>query len=638
MPIRIRLMSWNIQGKQTNAAYIAALMQAHRIDICALLEVPTGSNTRIPTQIIAQLNNLAPAYHQHEWHFVSVVVGDESVSYIWHQNATVGPNAFIADTYANDAARPIAGQVMTNALNAPVYFPTTHYRWTYIGTPGSKPTGRRPAFMSFLTNDHPPARRFTFLDLHTPFNNDNHTLAYSIQSYATHIYASSREISAVETISVIAGIGAAVATFHGSPSAMLSTYLGPYATFLQPLAAWNGAVAAADRAIRDSVAAQGSALPALFQAAAIAGTRGAHKAISAIPSGFTSNDARALAIACAMAGTGAAAALIASLQLPTHPPAATTPTAARTAAESGVMAQIPMYYHRPGASPAEIRGKILAEANRMAVAVAATFTFPNLPQALVDGAVIAGDFNVHYPDTTAYSAAAQAALAGTNAYHALETLSAATGGVRNTAASTCIGASAFESQRVYTLRNPCPIQHTNAALPTYVPLDMTPLIVTPVSFIGNEAWQAGLQRMAQTQGLSWAQITAPPYADRLSAAFAMEVINDTSFYRANCYDNIFVRGATVGPSGLLDVLSELGSWLIRPAAVHNPQPVFAPNPWPAAARSLNPLAQTELTRWGPPFQFLSYTITPAIQDAEEAAVVFRQFISDHLPVFVEIQI
>jgi hypothetical protein len=132
--------------------------------------------------------------------------------------------------------------------------------------------------------------------------------------------------------------------------------------------------------------------------------------------------------------------------------------------------------------------------------------------------------------------------------------------------------------------------------------------------------------------VAWATILT--YAEVLRRAFDMEVINDTSFYRTSRYDNMFVCGAVVGQVGMIDVMSELGSWQAPPNAVVNPQPGFAPNPWNAAARAqLGPLGPQTYR-----YNNIVYTITPALADAEEAAVFFDPFISDHLPVAVEVQV
>lgn len=187
MAITVRFMSWNIQKKTTNARFIAGIMQSYNIDICALLEVGNQNYQTIPNAIMAQLTNLQ--YHANQWHFHSICVGDESVSYIWHEAGNFRPARY----QNNPNGNPICGKVLKNQAGANIYFPKTGTKWANVVN--SIQGGRRPAFMAFRTDDAQPDRVFTFLDLHTPFNTDT-----SIQSYSTHLYASSREIFEVENI------------------------------------------------------------------------------------------------------------------------------------------------------------------------------------------------------------------------------------------------------------------------------------------------------------------------------------------------------------------------------------------------------------------------------------------------------
>jgi hypothetical protein len=313
--------------------------------------------------------------------------------------------------------------------------------------------------------------------------------------------------------------------------------------------------------------------------------------------------------------------------------------AAVTAAQNAIAGVVDQYVHPTVRYSARIRAAIKMEASRIARLALAQFTFGALPRDNVDASVIAGDFNVHYPDNTRYTPQQQNHLGGANAYAALA--AAAGSNARNTAATTRTGPSAFHGQRVYTLKIPVPIQHWNTTANDYVPLDMRPLANAPTSYVGYNAWITALQSLARAQNVSWATLEADPFAGRLTAAFDMEVINDTSFYRSSCYDNVFVRGDVVR-SGMIDVMSELGSWSARLLPVPNPQPAIVPNPWQAAAGTLNAIARQQLSVPGTNLRFeygnVTYDITPALADAEDAAVFFGQFISDHLPVFVEIRI
>ncbi len=629
MPVMIRVMSWNIQKKKKNAPYIAALMQTHQIDICVLLEVPRADSFSTPMKIVTELSNLNPSYFQHQWRFKSVEVGSECVSYIWHETVNAGVNAFRAETYANSGA-VIAGPVFKDNNDATIYFPTTKFKWASL--PG-RPAGRRPAFMSFVTNDGAPARRFTVLDLHTPFNT-----ATSIQSYAAHVYATSREIQAVDAIDAFT----AASTASTGLAAALAVSVDPllaglnYAPGLQLRKA---TVAAALKAIEDGIQAEGADLQRLFTEAINEGINAAVNAIGAIPPQITTQSACNLSKGCAMASVVASTTMIASIRLPTAPGAATAgvPNAAAYA-QAQVTAQGSMYSHPAKRAPTRLRDAIRTEAKRMAKAAVTALVFPAMPRNTVDVSIVAGDFNVDFPDNTVYTMQQLNVLGGGNAYTRL--VANTNGGARNAARTTRIGPTAFYGQRVYTLKNPCPVQWTNAKAADYVPLNLTPLANN--SYIGNAAWTSGLKTQAQLQNVVWAKLLQPPYADRLLSAFDLEVLDDSTFYRANCYDNIFVRGGAVGASGTLDVMSELGSWPARTAALPNPQPALAPNPWAAALGTLNPIAQAQLN---PPNTRLSFTysgntfqITPQLADAEDAAVFFDQFISDHLPVFVRVQI
>jgi endonuclease/exonuclease/phosphatase family metal-dependent hydrolase len=630
MPISLRVLSWNIQKKQTNAAYIAGIMRSRQIDICALLEVPTSLTGTIPPQIITELNNLNPAYHNGAWLHASVTVGDESVSYIWHDNGAVGVNAFRAEAFPVTGAF-VKGKVMRNAANNAIYFPTTQSSWA--GLPGT-PSGRRPAFMSFVTNDGAAARRFTVLALHCPFNP-----ATSIQSYSTSLYASSREIGSVELIDVYgsaAGASAAATNALGAIDLLLlGSYLPP-----QRQAIRAGGVQAALDAIQTTINTSGTNLRALLDAAYDAGVDGALDAVGAIPSTTTSADAAELAEACATIGAVAAVRMVASVQLPTAPPlgAPADVAAAATSARAGVSAAValPMSWGKPK-SANERKAKVRAEAKRLARAGLAAFTFAALPLHPVDMAVIAGDFNVDFPDNTAYNGT-QLGLLGGNAYSALI---ARAGAARIANTTTRIGPTAFEGQRIYTLKTPGVVQNANNALPTYVPLNLAPLLAGTTSFMGNNNWIAGLQTLAT---VAWAQVVQN-YGPQITNAFDTEVIDDTTFYRASGYDNVFVRGGAFVQAEMVDVMSELGSWPARPAAVVNPQPPTAapnPNPWNAAAGGLNTKARTQLGLPGAPLNFtysgIHFTITPAIDNAEDAAVFFDQYISDHLPIRVAVQV
>jgi hypothetical protein len=638
MPIQIRMMSWNIQKKQNNAAYIAAVMGGYRVDILALLEVPNGQTFNIPYGILAALNN--SNHHPYEWQFKWVDVGDEAVAYIWHETNLAGQNAFRAATYPQTAEK-VSGRVLKNANNAPIYFPTTKYNWASL--PGT-PDGRRPAYMLFSTNDNQGARTFSFLNMHAPDNT-----ATSIQSYSAHLYATAREIVRVEAVDVagMAALAWAPATsFVAQPVAALLTRITNSGSFIDPGKVRNASASEVMEGIRTGVG-TGDGLVSLLSDAAQAGVDGAMDALGVIPTAISADDASLLARACATAAAGCATYMLAAAQLPTAPnnARADAPTAANAA--MALVANTGSQYAAPQQNTAvRLRATIRAEARRMARAALATFDFAAVAQANVTAAVIAGDFNVPYPDQTDYTehtSATQKLGNGVNAYTRL----LAIGQARNAEATTRKGPTSFSKQHIYTLKAPCPIQWTNDQLDTYVPLNVSSLATTAVSFMGYEAWVRALEQLPRINNVSWAQLVSAdrPFAQRISDAFdRSRPIDVTAFYRANCFDNMFVRGANVVQSGTVDVMSELGSW--QGYTVPNPQPALAVNPWPAAAGNLNGIAQAQLSRNNAQLVFVyntstesvTYTITPGLSDALQAAVFLDRYISDHLPVMVEIQV
>lgn len=632
MPIQIRVISWNIQKKTGGAAYIAEMMRSSQIDICALLEMPNSNVGTTLTAIIAALNNLGPAYHQNEWFSQFVNVGSEAVGFIWHQNNAVSANAFQVDLKANGGQR-VCGAVTRDTANAEIYFPKTQTTWASL--PG-RPAGRRPAYLSFVTNDGAAARRFTVLDLHTPFNTNT-----SIQSYATSLMATSREITHVDRTDLHA---IAVATAGAGLSAAMAAVIDPIIngmgdnSFVTGANVRNDVVAGAVAAIDGSE----TDLQTLIIAAGQAAARHAVNNI-VVPRGIVQSDAQDLADAVGIAAACAAATLVASAQLPTGPVGATGSALAAgnraiTNAQAVVGQLVLPTKRRPGVSAQQTA--VRDEAMRIADWALWPFTFAPLPLTAVDTSIIAGDFNVDYPDTTVYQGSQQTTMGGANAYARLLAL----GGVaRNTATSTRIGPTAFRGQQVYQLANPCPIQSTNKKqIGTYVPLSMAALVGTPTSFMNWTSWISGLQFMANNQGLAWASLSTN-FGDKIEGAFNRTVNNDTRYYRANCYDNIFVRGGAVTTSGLVDVISALGSWGAGPPALPNPLP--ATGAWGAASGRLNGLAQAYLGTLPPALLTygydngnVKYTITAALADGVEAAVFFDRYISDHLPVFVEVRV
>ena len=629
MPAQIRVMSWNIEKKTTNAAYVAELMRLHTIDIATFLEVPNSNAAAILTQIVHELNNLANPYHQNEWTWQWVNVGDEAVGFVWHQNNAVAANAFQVDLMPNGGAR-VWGAVRRNTANARIYFPETQTTWGSL--PGT-PNGRRPAYMSFVTNDGAAQRRFTVLNLHTPYPTSG------IQAYAASLLATSREVRNVDLIDKVAIATAAGIGLSAAMAAMIDPIIN---------ALFDQTFAISQTLRDDAVAGAIGEIPADEIDLAVILRTTAHAAASAaldsmvVPAGITNTDGNNVARACAMAGVGAAATMVASMQLPTAPPAATASALnARTVAMGRARTLAGQFAPPRKRSTTTYTAAVRLEMQRMVDWAVQPFVFAALPLTPVDTAIVAGDFNVSFPDTTLYSGAQETSLGG-NGYNAYTRLLALGAGQPNTADTTSRGGSAFRGQRVYRLHIPSPIQSTTPGLATYVPLSMTPLVTTPTSFVNWTAWIRELVGMARNQGVAWKPLRRDPnYGTRIDNAFDQWINNNTHFYRASCYDNFFVRGGTVLSCDTIDVLSELGSWG-QGAALVNPQPGLNPNPWAAAAGGLNAIAAAELGQPGTQLQYTygaaQYAITAPLPNACEAAVFYIEWISDHLPVRLEVQL
>lgn len=631
MPAQIRVMSWNIQKKTTNAAYVAELMRLYNIDIATFLEVPNGNADAILGTIVDELDGLANAYHTNEWNWQWVNVGDEAVGFIWHQNNAVAANAFQVDVMANGGAR-VWGKVTRNAANARIYFPKTQTSWNSL--PG-QPDGRRPGYLSFVTNDGNAPRRFTVLNLHTPFPKSG------IQAYSASLLATAREITLVDRVDKVA---IATAAANGAALSMtMAATIDPIIngmtdqTFAVSMTLRDAAVAGAIRGIPDDE----TSLLAVLRACAFAGAKAALDSMI-VPVDTTISDCNRVAHACAMAGVGAAATMAASIQLPVGPVGALGGIQnARDYAMARAQNAVNQFAKPGKRSSSTYTVAVKLEMDRIVDLAVQPFAFNALPLTPVDTAIVAGDFNVNYPDTTIYSGAQKASLGGPN-YNAYTRLEALGAGPRNTSKSTRIGPTAFRGQLVYMLANPCPIQSNNQGLATYTPLDMTTLVNVPTSFLNWMSWGRALNGLAKAQNVPWKPLMRhATYGTLINNAFDKDVNNDTRFYLANCYDNIFVRNGAVQSCGTIDVMSHLGSWA-QGAAIVNPQPALNPNPFAAALAGLNAIAQAELGQPNAKLQYkykaAVYNITVPLADACEAAVFYNEMISDHLPVAVEVRL
>ncbi|HEY0037766.1 MAG TPA: hypothetical protein VGB66_13815 [Longimicrobium sp.] len=629
MPARIRFMSWNLMNYGTSrinkydlAPLIARLMRDYQIDVCALLEIEKNAHLQVRTSIATELVNLG--YQPNSaWRHDFVELSDEGVAFLWHE-APVGANAFRALAYANNPGSVISGPVFKDNAGTQIYFPMTGTNWASL--PGM-PAGRRPAFCAFETNDGQLARRFTCLGLHAP---DAHG---SIQSYSTHLYGRSREIWRVETDDpkhALVQNAAAAAAFVQPQIIPLLT--GPFGAIPPNPSISELAVQAARSPMVESFKKGHNLETALLMGALAAAAEAVAQAAPHMPAvGVAAAHAQNLARAAAEIGAGTVMHMLASFQLPATVagPVASPAVAANMARNNAALA---LAYHHPVAKQLDaVRAAAIAAAG----AAVGGFTFAGVPTGAVDSAVVAGDFNVWYPDAIQYQPAETARLNGGNAYTALLNLPGGAGECIQ-GATSCAGPGTFKGARVYRLKNAPTIQDQDAAFDNYVPLDVSTM--AGHDYLGHNTWQEALRELARAQGQPWKPLV-DEYGLAISGSFDMLVLNDTEHYRASPYDNIFLRNAAWVASGVIDVHSELGSWPLDPA-------------WPAARGRLTHIAQTELTRLLTAAQLadatvtnvtfasrgLTFDVSPAVVDAEEAAVFYLWKVSDHLPVSVTVDL
>jgi hypothetical protein len=633
MPATIRLMSWNMENYGTKGfkkfdlgELIATILQTYNIDICAMIEISNNGPNQIANSIVTELNNLG--YHQNNWKYTFVNVGDEGVMFLWHEEVP-GANAFKGYPYTNNNTKAVAGKVLKDNANVRIYFPKTGSPWSSLP---SKADGRRAAYCAFETNDGGAARSFTFLDIHTPFNN-----ATRIQAYTAKVYATAREAVRVETTDAIYAITQAknAAALHMAAQVdpkIQNALGGPIPTLATTV---NEAVY---RALSKQLS-DGATLANVLEGGANAGVSSVLKMLKRhITASLTTAQGLQLTEAAALAGAMAATYMVASIVLPTAPAAATASVVAATDAARDEAIGSAVYNPPSKKNATDIYKAISRSVSTAVEAAIALFTFPALPTANMDAAILAGDFNIDYPDNNpgTYSQTALNKLGGigSNAYTGLLNLAHPNLAAIN-AKTTRIGPTAFESQRIYRLRHPIPIQHTNRNQPNFVDLDVTSL--AGVDLLGNDVWTQTLQGLASTQLKVWNTIKTQ-YGDLIYNAFdSMTVINDTNYYKASKYDNIFVRDATQVSSAVVDVISELGSWVADASGN---------NYWPAALARANAIAHAKINaeNGGMPVSVsydkgnVIYDLTVAVDDAEQAAVFFDKYVSDHLPVYVEISI
>jgi hypothetical protein len=527
--------------------------------------------------------------------------------------------------------------------------------------------GRRPAYCAFITNDNYPNRTFSVLNIHAPDDQNQR-----IQAYTAHLYASSREVGLVDTFDAANAVAVAGPLAFALVAGIVGGLPGAPATLRNPLVdvlELTDGLQAIEGKVRELLA-DGEGLNKVLVSAAHWGVE--HVLFGGLAATVTlnTNGAEAAFISkyVALAAGLTVTHLLAAVRLPSvHPPGAAAAAAASIAAavasvQATVLASLlaTPYVHPHKRSTSGVQGAIIKAAKTALNAAFMISAGPaNLRTAIqfdegpvsplaMNGTVLAGDFNVRYPDNTDYTGwpASNAILGANNAYTALLNL-IAPAPAAITAQTSCVGYSTYKSLRVYRLITPVNIQHTIPGQPDYVRLNVTSMVDAGlgvgIPFIGNDAWVGALKTLANNQGIAWATLINAPYVDRLEQAFDWtRTLDSQGYFTASEYDNFFVRTATMTVNrGVVDILGALGSW------PHYAVPAAAPAlAFPAAGTTLNALAQAALLlprslvynvniSAG---RFITFTITPNLVNAEEAAVFFRKYISDHFPVMVEIQI
>lgn len=621
--VTIRIMSWNLENygltkfqKYDLGPIIAKIMKCYQIDIAALIEIAKNGHPQIRNNIVVNLDNLG--YHTGKWKHAFVDVDNkEGVAFVWHEE-NAGANAFYGYEYTNHPGAVVAGTVIKDDKGEQIYFPKTQTTWKSL--PG-KPMGRRPGYCTFVTNDGTTRRIFTVLDIHTPFNGSSF-----IQAYSTTLYGRSQEIQRIENFDV--AIDAAKSS-KSQAKEWLQTCIEPsFKALKMQCGAFADAVSDATfEAIKQSLQAD-----KLLEKAFIEGKdKGIDTACKCLPNLDKIGDREELARTVALAGSGASIYMIASIAQSVSPNWGRVDDAIKC-----INKKISEGRKRKGSLSKSIKDCACDFSDD----VNDLFKFPFLPKISVNSAIVAGDFNIDSPDRTSYLESQKKMLLSLcnknkplsdGAYTCLSQIATHAGINEKT---TSIGPTAFESQRIYRLKQPVPIQHSQPTKPCYVPLDVTSL--NGKNIFGNNEWQRTLQNLAQSQKINWsALVQNSVQTNLLENAFETKVINNTSYYRANTYDHIFVYSkdvpsTTIICSGVIDIYSELGSW-------------SCDNYWPAANKYLNHIAEQFLNDKYPSQQDIEfcfgksvYKISPTLQDAEDAAVFCTKFISDHLPVFVEV--
>lgn len=631
MSITIRFASWNIENygssKDTKSPalpkLIAKTMKLYKIDILAILEMQNNSYKSIHNKILVALNN--GGYLDNTWKEKFVKVGDEGVSFFWHEADVGSANAFKAKTYRNNPTEAIAEKVLKNRAGNMIYFPKTQTSWSSL--PG-KQEGRRPAFCAFETNTGGTATTFTFLDLHTPFNTN--TL---IQAYSAYLYPTSREITQVQKFdSVSAAINAKTQGKTEVENAISSQFTSADAEQKEEVAQAAVSAITDDTFIdrwRDEIVAgidfKKIAKEAAKVAAASAAQEAKAKDFDKLTSASGTTGDGAVVEAAAAAGAAAATYIFAE--------ASTTSDSANQAANAADNAVRNVNYVPPAKKQKTSTGVSSAAKNaaidaaKDGVGTRNFSSIAGLDVSSVNASALAGDFNIDYPDPNDYTGirgASQYITGSDKAYSELLMLAGPKKAAINQQTTQRGGKEYddFSGARVYRLNSANPQQPPGVPKKVY---NVYKELKLPQGYAPYEEWEKALKTEASKQGVPWSDMLK--YEKEINDAFdSTENYNKTEYFRASAYDNIFVdTNATITPSTgeSIDVLSELGNWPADPSAG---------NFWVASKGNLNAIASIFLNSNSNP------GINATLKTAADAAAFYKSYISDHYPVYVEVTI
>ncbi|MBC6417764.1 MAG: hypothetical protein GDA44_02700, partial [Prochloron sp. SP5CPC1] len=599
MAITIKFASWNIENYGSKKdkkskdlpKLIAKTMELYKIDILAILEMQKNGYLTINAKIVAELNSLS---YKTNWKEKFVNVGDEGVSFFWHEATPGSANAFKAKTYSNNPTEYISGKVLGDDRGNRIYFPKTQTPWSSL--PG-KPDGRRPAFCAFETNTGTgTASTFTFFDIHTPFNTS--TL---IQAYSAYLYSTSREIGQVQTFdSVQAAIHAKTLGETEVENVIAIEFSSASTAQKQAVAKEAIDAITSDKFIDkwgDEIVAgidfQNIAKEAAKEAATSAAQEAKVQGFDSLTSA-TSGVSGEKAVIDAGAAAGAAAATYIFAE------ASKTANSATEAANAATQAVSKVSY-TPPTKKAKTSG--LSSAAKKAAAEFAkdgvnTITFSSIggtDVSTVKASLLAGDFNIDYPDPNDYTKVGGASkyIKGRDkAYNELLALPSSVAINEMTTQRAGNKYNDFSGARIYILNNPNPLDPIPpSTTPNGVPQDVYDVVdaLKGKEFLSYEKWFEALKAEAKKQGVPWPHMLT--YDTQINNAFdSTKDLNQTEYFRVSAYDNIFVKnpGSPIAPGSgkSIDILSELGSW---------PADTSPGNYWPKAEGNLNKTASNFIT-------------------------------------------